>query len=272
LISYEAYYDAYHQEDYATQDLMNDPIAFAASTNPDILYYHEAMKQPDRLKFMDAIVQEMNAHIENKNWELMDKATLPKGVKVLDAVWALRCKRDLKTNKISKHKARLNVNGSQQIYGLHYSDTFSPVVSWVTVHMFLLLSILMSWHIIQVDFVQAYLQAPIERDIYMNLPKGITLTDGDTKQKALLLKKNLYGQKQAGRVWYHHLKQGLIKIGFQQSSCDECLFYRKNVYFLVYVDDGIFCSPDTNAVKQAIQDLTKVGFDIENKGNISDYL
>jgi hypothetical protein len=130
----------------------------------------------------------------------------------------------------------------------------------------------MSWHTIQVDFVQAYLQAPIERDLYMNLPKGITLAEGDAKQKALLLKKNLYGQKQAGRVWYNHLKQGLSKIGFQQSACDECLFYRNNVYFLVYVDDGLFCSSDQKAIKQAIHDLTKAGFDIDSKGNVSDYL
>jgi len=272
MVSYGAYYDAYHQEDYVTQELMDDPIAFAASSNPDILYHHEAMKQPDRLKFLDAMVQELNAHIDNKNWELVDKSSIPKGDKVLDAVWALRRKRDLKTNKISRYKARLNVNGSQQVYGLHYFETFSPVVSWITVRLFLLLSILHSWQTVQVDFVQAYLQAPIERDLYMNLPKGITLSEGDAKQKVLRLKKNLYGQKQAGRVWYNHLKQGLTKIGFVQSSCDECLFYRKNVYFLVYVDDGIFCGPDPKAVKQAIQDLTKAGFDIENKGTISDYL
>ena len=87
------YYDAYHQEDYVTQELMDDPIAFAASSNPDILYHHEAMKQPDRLKFLDAMmVQELNAHIDNKNWELVDKLSIPKGVKVLDAVWALRRK------------------------------------------------------------------------------------------------------------------------------------------------------------------------------------
>jgi hypothetical protein len=40
----------------------------------------------------------------------------------------------------------------------------------------------------------------------------------------------------------------------------------------VYVDDGIFCSPDAKAIKQAIQDLTNVSFDSKNKGNISDYL
>jgi hypothetical protein len=38
------------------------------------------------------------------------------------------------------------------------------------------------------------------------------------------------------------------------------------------VDDGIFCSPNLKAIKQAIQDLTKAGFDIEDKGTISDYL
>jgi hypothetical protein len=50
------------------------------------------------------------------------------------------------------------------------------------------------------------------------------------------------------------------------------LFYRGQVYFLVYVDDGIFCSPNHKAIQQAIQDLTKCGFDIEDKGTISDYL
>jgi hypothetical protein len=33
-------------------ELDNNPIVFAASTDPDVLHYHEAMKQPDRVQFI----------------------------------------------------------------------------------------------------------------------------------------------------------------------------------------------------------------------------
>jgi hypothetical protein len=45
---YSAYYDAMHEDDYKMQDDMMDPIAFLAHTSdPDTMYYHQAMKQPD---------------------------------------------------------------------------------------------------------------------------------------------------------------------------------------------------------------------------------
>ena len=88
----------------------------------------------------------------------------------------------------------------------------------------------------------------------------------------LKLKKNLYGQKQAARVWNEHLKTGLFKIGFTPSKIDECLFYRDNVIFMNYVDDGIFCSPNNEAIDAVIQELRGLKFDIEDKGSIGDYL
>jgi Reverse transcriptase (RNA-dependent DNA polymerase) len=74
----------------------------------------------------------------------------------------------------------------------------------------------------QVDFIQAYPQADIEYDLYMELPKGIQTKHGDGKTHILKLLKNLYGQKQAGRVWSQHLFQGLKDIGFEPSNVDEC--------------------------------------------------
>jgi hypothetical protein len=64
----------------------------------------------------------------------------------------------------------------------------------------------------------------------MRLPAGFlipgkTLTDEDRKIYVLKLKKKLYGQKQAGRVWYQHLKKNLLKLGFKASNIDECVFY-----------------------------------------------
>ncbi len=47
----------------------------------------------------------------------------------------------------------------------------------------------------------AYPQAPIECDMYMELPEGIQVSEGDSKDYVLKLLKNIYGQKQVGRVW-----------------------------------------------------------------------
>jgi hypothetical protein len=106
----------------------------------------------------------------------------------------------------------------------------------------------------------------------MELPKGVELKDGNRRTHVLKLLKNLYGQKQAGRVWNQHLVKGLHKIGFLQSEIDECVFYRSQTIFVVYVDDGIFASPDSKEIDKAIDDLRKAGFDVEDKGDIKDYL
>jgi hypothetical protein len=51
-------------------------------------------------------------------------------MKILDSVWAMKRKRDLVTREVYKHKARLNVHGGQQQFGVNYFETYSPVVTW----------------------------------------------------------------------------------------------------------------------------------------------
>jgi hypothetical protein len=48
-------------------------------------------------------------------------------------------------------------------YGVHFDKTYSPVVSWSTVHLFLTLATINAWYTVQIDFVMAYTQAPIAR-------------------------------------------------------------------------------------------------------------
>jgi len=43
-MTFSAYYDALHEDDYSTQDMMDDPIAFKATHDPDTMHYHEAMR------------------------------------------------------------------------------------------------------------------------------------------------------------------------------------------------------------------------------------
>jgi hypothetical protein len=44
------------------------------------------------------------------------------------------------TGEISKYKARLNVDRSQMIEGLHYEETYAAVVQWATIRFFISLA------------------------------------------------------------------------------------------------------------------------------------
>jgi hypothetical protein len=135
----------------------------------------------------------------------VSRKDLPKGATVLTSVWAMKRKRRISSREIYKWKARINIDGSKQVKGVHYEQTYSPVIAWSTTRFFLIQSLLQKWHTKQLIFVLALPQAKVERDLYMEIPKGVQLQGADCSKYVLQLIKNLYGQKQAGRVWYQHL-------------------------------------------------------------------
>jgi hypothetical protein len=68
------------------QDETTDAIAFLAKIDEDIMYFHQAMKAPNRDKSVKAIMKEMNDHIVSKNWELVPRQDVPEGMKVLASI------------------------------------------------------------------------------------------------------------------------------------------------------------------------------------------
>jgi hypothetical protein len=60
-------------------------------------------------------------------------------------------------------------------------------------------------------------------------------------------------------------------LGFQQSSIDECLFFKGSSVVLVYVDDTLIMGPSQAEIQDMV-DLLAENFDIEDQGDVSDYL
>jgi hypothetical protein len=118
----------------------------------------------------------------------------------------------------------------------------------------------------------AYPQAPIEEDIYMEIPQGIETATGNSKDKVLKLLKNIYGQKQAGHVWNSYLVEKLASIGFYPSLIDDCVFFRDDVIFMVYVDDGIFIGNNYAQLQAIIKEMQDLGLNIEDQGHPADYV
>ena len=98
--------------------------------------------------------------------------------------------------KIIKYKARLNVHGGQIKQGVHYWDTFAPVVQWFTVRILLILSIIEQLNTRSIDFVLAFPQAEINVNVFMRLPFGFE-SPSDDQLYVLQLRKSLRSQ---GRV------------------------------------------------------------------------
>ena len=70
------------------------------------------------------------------NYEPIPLNKVPKGTKLLDMVWSMQRKRRIKNQEVYKWKARLNVHGGQQVHGVHYWDTYAPIVTWHAVRFF----------------------------------------------------------------------------------------------------------------------------------------
>ena len=279
LVALHVSWELYHDGGYQIEEELDDPIACLASSNPDTMYLQQAMKAPDKEKFVEAMDIEIKAHEDNEHWLLRKRSDIPKGAPVLPAVWAMRRKRRQSTGEVYKWKARLNIHGGRQEYGVNFWETYAPVIAWTTIRQFLVLSLLNGWETRQVDFVLAYPQADIECPMYMDIPQGYDCK-GSRKDHCLELKKNLYGQKQAGRVWNEYLHEGLLARGFKQSEVDMCLYYRGRVAMLIYTDDGIFCAPTQGDIDEVMAILQAPAgkrneyraFKMTDEGDISDYL
>jgi hypothetical protein len=245
---------------------------FQASADPDTIYWHEAMAAQDKKQFLDAAKKEVEDHTKNKLWEVVHKRKVPQGALIAPGVWAMKRKRRIATREVYKWKARLAYDGSKQTKNVNYWDTYAPVISWPIVRYLLTLIITQGWAVKQVDFVLAYTQADAETDMYMKPPKGFEFNQGDAGDYVLKIKKNYYGQRQAGRVWNRHLTTKLLEAGFTQSAHDECLFYHGRAIYALYTDDSLLAGPDETELESILLRMKEVGLKITHEDGIEDFL
>ena len=81
---------------------------------------------------------------------------MPKDVDVIQSVWSMRHKRNLMTIEVTKYKSRSNLDDGKQVYGMNYFDTYAPVVTCFAIRIVIMMAILFTLALQQVDFIQAY--------------------------------------------------------------------------------------------------------------------
>ena len=85
------------------------------------------------------------------------------------------------------------------------------------------------------DFAQAYI--PSGEPVFIELPRDFK-SDGGQGDVFIILKKILYGQSEAARLWYEKLRNSLLELNFVMRNVDTCLFMSETVICMVYADGG----------------------------------
>lgn len=235
-------------------------VNFAMISETNDILISDALKDPNWKK---AIFDEYDSLVKMKTWKLIES---PDHVKPLTCRWVLRKKEN------GKFKARLVVRGFEQVQGVNYYETFSPVARYPSIRLIFSIAASRNLKLMTFDVKTAFLHSKLNEEIYMQQPEGFD----DKSGRVCKLQKSLYGLKQAPKEWYEKISKFLKKLGFSDTDDDPCIYYNKDVSIIIalFVDDGLVAGENEKEMIEILKKLSQkfeINYDTATEGKL-DYL
>uniref|UniRef100_A0A2N9EQQ9 Reverse transcriptase Ty1/copia-type domain-containing protein n=1 Tax=Fagus sylvatica TaxID=28930 RepID=A0A2N9EQQ9_FAGSY len=242
-------------------DLPMDPLPITSIPQPRPTNTHPMLTR--------AMRDELTALDQNHTWDLIPRHP---GMNIVGSRWVFKTK--LKSDgSIERFKARLVAKGYNQLAGLDFHETFSPVIKPTTIRLVLSLAVTCGWSLRQLDVKNAFLHGTLQEVVYMEQPLGFQ--NSLHPSHVCRLRKALYGLKQAPRAWFDRFSSFLLTLGFVCSSADSSLFIFRSshhvILLLVYVDDIILTSNHTPSLNALIS-LLGSKFSMKDLGSLHYFL
>ncbi|CAI7787175.1 unnamed protein product [Closterium sp. NIES-54] len=182
----------------------------------------------------------------------------PPGVNIVDGMWIFRVKRP--PGSPPAFKACYVARGFSQRQGVDYFQSFSPTPKMTTLRVLLHVAAQRDYKLHSLDFSTAFLQGSLHEEIWLRRPPGFTGSFPTGTQWSL--RRPVYGLRQGPHEWHDTLRTTLAALGFVPSTADQSLFLRTDTslppfYILVYVDDLVFATADTEAQTLVKSELQK---------------
>ncbi|CAI7903857.1 unnamed protein product [Closterium sp. NIES-54] len=181
----------------------------------------------------------------------------PPGANIVSGMWIFRVKRP--PGSLPAFKARYVARGFNQRQGVDFFQTFSPIPKMTTLRVLLHVAANRDYELHSPDFSTTFLQGSLHEEIWLRRPPGFTGSFPAGTQWSL--RRPVYGLRQAPREWHDTLRTTLASLGFYPFTADPSLFLRTNTlppfYVLVYVDDLVFTTADTEALAHVKSELQK---------------
>ncbi|KAJ9540031.1 hypothetical protein OSB04_026537 [Centaurea solstitialis] len=218
----------------------------------------ECQRRTDWPQWKQAIQDELDSLTKRRVFGPV--APTPPNVKPIGNKWVFVRKRN-ENNEIVRYKARLVAQGFSQRPGIDYEETYSPVMDFPK-----------KLNMQLMDVVTAYLYGDLDTEIYMRVPDGLKLPESSSSQPrntfSIRLRRSLYGLKQSGRMWYNHLSEYLIGLGYLNNELCPCVFIKKSTsgyaIIAVYVDDMNLIGTSKELLETA--EILKKEFEMKDLG------
>jgi transposase InsO family protein len=237
-----------------------------ARKDPDLFNWDEAMASDYKQEFLESAQAEIAALAAEGTWieDLRTNAT----TRIVPNQWVFRIKRS-PDGEVRKFKGRIVIRGDLQNYE---GETYSPVASWSTVRLAVVMCLKLNWKLICIDFSSAFVQSPLPEDdpVWMHSPRGFACSKGASH--VLRLKKSLYGMCQSPVLWFKFISKAFKELGLTQSEHDACLWYGKDLILVQYVDDCGIGAPSMKIIDEFVSNLKKKGLKLTQEGSFTEFL
>jgi Reverse transcriptase (RNA-dependent DNA polymerase) len=229
------------------------------------------MQSQDADQWNKAIEEEYNRMEENNVWTPVAKSEVPHDAKVLTSTWAMKKKSN------GTFRARLNGRGFEQVPGIHFDpkSIAAPVVSMMTIRIVFIIMIMAGWTGHVLDVRGAFLKGDFGdgETLYLHVPQGMKKWYGS--EVVLLLRKTLYGLKQAAYRFWLFLLTIVRGLNFARSKADPCLYFRWTetgalLLWFSWVDDCFITGPNTELLQTKREIMTNV--DCDDNGEVQEFV
>ncbi|CAI7766622.1 unnamed protein product [Closterium sp. NIES-54] len=217
--------------------------------------YAEAIEGPYSSQWQAAMDAKMASWKSTGTY--VDEVPLPRA-NIVSGMWIFRVKRLPGSPPV--FKARYVARGFSQRQGVDFFQTFSPTPKMTTLRVLLQVADQHDYELHLLDFSTAFLQGSLHEEIWLRRPPGFTGSFAAGTQWSL--QQPVYGLRQVPREWNDTLRTTFAALGFSPSTTDPSLFLRTNTtlppfYVLVYVDNLVFATADTEALAHMKSELQK---------------
>ncbi|CAI7805306.1 unnamed protein product [Closterium sp. NIES-53] len=217
--------------------------------------YAEAIEGPYSSQWQTAMETEMASWKSRGTY--VDEVP-PPGANIVSGMWIFRVKRP--PGSPPAFKARYVARGFSRRQGVDFFHTFSPTPKMTTLRVLLHVAAQRDYELHSLDFCTAFQQGSLHEEIWLCRKPGFTRSFPAGTQWSL--RRPVYGLRQAPREWHDTLRMTLAALGFAPSIADPSLFLRTDTtlppfYVLVYVDDLVFATADTEALAHVKSELQK---------------
>lgn len=192
------------------------------------------LKHPFRKEFEEAERAHMETHRQSQSFTEVPKAEARRETK-LGSMWVYTYKQD-EAGRLAKFKARLVIRGDME--PKTGEDVYAATLASRSFRVLMALTAKYDLETVQMDAVNAFMNAKLDRAVYMYPPQGHAEAG-----KVFRLNKAMYGLRKSPLLWQQELSKTLRDLGFQEVPQEPCVMINNGVIAFYFVDDIVLIYP-----------------------------